>query len=236
MQLAIDTSTETTSIALFSEGEVQAELTWHSQMNQTAELLPNIVHLLKQARIGLQDITGIIIAKGPGSFNGLRVGMSTAKGLALALGVPLVGISTLETEAFQHAHIARPICPIFNAGRGEIATALYQKHRGQWQQLIGEHITTIEELCPQIKKSTIFCGNIPPPVAHLLVERLGRRAIILGGAINLRRAGFLAELGWYKLSRGDCEDIATLQPLYLRRPSITLSKKNLLGGQSNTRR
>src|SRR4030042_2821251 len=103
MQLAIDASTEIASIALFSEGKVQAELTWHSQMNQTAELLPNVVYLLKQAKIELKDIDGIIVAKGPGSFNGLRVGMGTAKGLATALGIPLVSISTLEAEAFQHA-------------------------------------------------------------------------------------------------------------------------------------
>jgi tRNA threonylcarbamoyladenosine biosynthesis protein TsaB len=229
MQLAIDTSTEIATIALFSEGTVQAELTWHSQMNQTAELLPNVVHLLKQAKIGLQNIDGIIIAKGPGSFNGLRVGMSTAKGLALALDIPLVGISTLEAEAFQHAYTGRPICPVLNAGRGEIATALYQKQRGQWQRLMEEHITTVEELCSQIKKRTIFCGNISPTVASRLMETLGRRAVILKGATNLRRAGFLAELGWYRLSRGDCDDVATLQPLYLRRPSITLSQKNLLG-------
>jgi len=228
MQLAIDTSTEITSIALFSEGKVQAELTWHSQMNQTAELLPNIVHLLKQAKTELRDINGIIVAKGPGSFNGLRVGMSTAKGLALALGIPLVGISTLEAEAFQHAHAGRPICPVFNAGRGEIATALYQKRRGRWQRLMEEHITTAEELCSQIKRRTIFCGNITPIAANQLVERLGQRAVILEGATNLRRAGFLAELGWYRLSRGDYDEAATLQPLYLRSPSITLSKKNLL--------
>jgi tRNA threonylcarbamoyladenosine biosynthesis protein TsaB len=228
MQLAIDTSTDIAGIALSSGGEVQVELTWHSQMNQTAELLPSIAHLLKQAKSKIQDIEGIVVAKGPGSFNGLRVGMSTAKGLALALGIPLVGISTLEAEAFQHAFTGRPICPIFNAGRGEIATALYQKQRGQWQRLIGEHITTIEELCPQIKKRTIFCGNVPPPLARQLEEMLERKAVILKAAENLRRAGFLAELGWYRLLAGDYDDVATLQPLYLRRPSITLSKKNLI--------
>src|SRR4030042_1710764 len=200
MQLAIDTSTEIASIALFSEGKVQAELTWHSQMNQTAELLPNVVHLLTQAKIRREDINGIIIAKGPGSFNGLRVGMSTAKGLALALDIPLVGISTLEAEAFQHAQTGRPICPVLNAGRGEIYTALYQMRRGRWHKLAEEHLTTAEKLCSQISKRTIFCGDISPHVAHQLAEGPGRKAVILEGAPNLRRAGFLAELGWDRLS------------------------------------
>lgn len=227
MQLAIDTSTETSSIALFSEGEVQAELTWHSQMNHTAEILPNIIHLLEQAKTGLKTLDGIVVAEGPGRFNGLRVGMSTAEGLALALGIPLVGISTLEAEAFQHALTGRPICPVFNAGRGEIAAALYQKRGGRWRRLVEEHITTVEELCHHIKQRTIFCGNIPPPVECQLEQRLGQRAMILGASAGLRRAGYLAELGWQRLSRGDYDDIATLQPLYLRRPSVTMSKKNL---------
>ncbi len=229
MQLAIDTSTDTASLALLSGGKIEAELTWHSQMNHTAELLPNIVHLLNLAKLQIEDISGIIIAKGPGSFNGLRVGMSTAKGLSLALDIPLVGISTLEADAFQHAHTGRPICPILNASRGEIATALYQKRRQRWCRLLEEYITTAEELCSRTKRTTIFCGDIPPPVASQLMDTLGYRAVILERATNLRRAGFLAELGWYRLSRGDYDEAATLQPLYLRRPSITFNKKGLLG-------
>ncbi len=225
MELAIDTSTDTASIALSSEGEVVNELTWRAGHNHTAELMPNLIHLLKQAKLNLKDIDGLIVAKGPGSFNGLRVGMSVAKGLALALSVPLVGIGTLEVEAYPYAATALPICPIQNAGRGEIATALFQVKRGKWCCLLEEHITTVEGLLPQIKGRTILCGKIPREVVLRLRESLGRKALIFDGGGELRRAGYLAELGWRRLREGDFDHSPTLQPLYLRRPAITISHK-----------
>jgi len=225
MELAIDTSTETASIALSSHGEIIAELAWHAGQNHTTDLIPNLICILEQAKLNLKDINGVIVAKGPGSFNGLRVGMSTAKGLALALNIPLVGISTLEVEAFPYAATTLPICPIQNAGRGEIATALFQTKRGKWCRLVEEHITTVEALLPELKHRTIFCGRIPQEIALQLRERLKRKALIVDGAAGLRRAGYLAELGWRRLKVGDFDHSPTLEPLYLRRPAITVSRK-----------
>src|SRR3990172_9448987 len=127
MHIAIDTSTDTASLALVRDSEIIAELTWRSEQNHSVQLLPNLAHLLNQTKHGLSSVSGIIVAKGPGGYNGLRVGLSTAKGLAFCLNVPMVGISTLEVEAYQHAGMELPVCPIFNAGRGEIAAAIYEK-------------------------------------------------------------------------------------------------------------
>ena len=227
MLLAIDTSTDTASLALVENNEVLAELTWRCGQNHTAQLLPHLTHLLEQARLDLKSATGIIVAKGPGSFNGLRVGISTAKGIALGLGVPLVGISTLEVEAYQHAHTRLPVCPVFNAGRGEIATALYRMKGKEWLQLAAEHITTTDALCSGITTRTIFCGDYVTHLAPQLRKILKQRAIIPPAASRLRRAAFLAELGQQRLQAGDHDDPATLQPLYLRRPSITKPKRNI---------
>ena len=224
MQLAIDTSTDTASIALVQDSEVIAELTWRSGQNHSVELLPNLTYLLNQAKLNLQSASGIIVAKGPGSFNGLRVGVSTAKGLAFSLGIPIVGVSTLEVEAYPHAEIGLPICPIFNAGRGEIATAMYQRRDSEWCRLVAEHITTVEALCSRITTKTIFCGGFIPIIDSQLRERLKDRAVIPAAASRLRRAGFLAELGLQRLKAGDYDNPATLQPIYLRRPPITQPK------------
>ena len=224
MQLAIDTSTDTASLALVQDNEVLAELTWHCGQNHTTQLLPHLAHLLNQAKLNLQSASGIIIAKGPGRFDGLRVGISTAKGLAFSLSIPIVGISTLEVEAYQHAETGLPICPVFNAGRGEIATAIYQTKRNEWCQLIAEHITTVEALCSQITTKTIFCGEFIPSIATQLRKELTEKAIIPPSAARLRRASFLAELGLKRLIAGDYDNPATLQPLYLRRPLITKPK------------
>ncbi len=87
------------------------------------------------------------------------------KGLPSLCISRIVGISTLEVEAFPYAATALPVCPIQNAGRGEIATALFQTKRGKWCRLVEEHITTVEALLPELKRRTIFCGEIPQEVA-----------------------------------------------------------------------
>ena len=224
MLLAIDTSTDTASLALVQDSQALAELTWCCGQNHSVELLAQLVHLLNRAKSGLQSISGLIVAKGPGSFNGLRVGLSTAKGLAFSLGIPIVGISTLEVAAYQHAETGLPICPIFNAGRGEIATAMYQKKGTKWLKLAPEHITTVDVLCSQVAAKTIFCGEFIPFIANQLRKQLRQMAIIPPPASRLRRASFLAELGQKQLETGNFDNVATLQPLYLRRPPITKPK------------
>lgn len=222
MQLAIDTSTDTASIALVRDGELLAELTWHSKQNHTSELLSHLSHLLDST--GIQSVNCVFVARGPGSFNGLRVGVSTAKGLAFSLGIPIVGLSTLEVDAYQHAETGLPICPVLNAGRDEIVTAIYQMKRDRWHQLSPEHITTVDALCSQITARTVFCGEFVPAVAPRLRKNLGGKAVISSPAARWRRAGFLAELGQRRLETGDNDNPATLQPIYLRRPPITERK------------
>ena len=224
MQLAIDTSTETASLALGKDGEVLAELTWRCGQNHSVELLPRLNHLLNQVGANLQSVSCVIVARGPGSFNGLRVGISTAKGIAFSLGIPIIGIGTLEVDAYQHAETGLPICPIFNAGRGEIATVMYQRKRNRWCQLAAEHITTVDKLCSQITTKTVFCGEFIPFIITQLRKQLKQKAVVPPPAARLRRASFLAELGYQRLKAGDFDSLATLQPIYLRRPAITKPK------------
>jgi tRNA threonylcarbamoyl adenosine modification protein YeaZ len=223
MELAIDTSTDLCSIGLSQQGEMIAELTWHSGQNHTVELVPNIGRLLNQTKSSPQSLRAVFVAKGPGSFNGLRVGVSTAKGFALALSIPLVGISTLEVEAYPFAFTKLPLCPIHNAGRGEIAAALYQQN-DDWRCITPEHITTSNALCRLTKRKTIFCGEISPSVIKELQERLTRYALIPDLAARLRHASYLTALGWQRLNRGQHDNPASLQPLYLRQPPITQRK------------
>jgi tRNA threonylcarbamoyl adenosine modification protein YeaZ len=222
--LAIDSSTDNASLAMTDNGKVIAETAWHCQQNHSVELMPHLSQLLEQAGIDIKEIGGIIVAKGPGSFNGLRVGISTAKGLAFSLGVPIVGISTLETAAYQYAETRLPICPILNAGRDEIATAIYQQKEGEWHRIIAEHISTVDDLCQEIRSKTIFCGELTPHIIERLESKLEQKAIIPPPTSRPRRAGFLAKLGLKRLQSGDCDNASTLQPIYLRRPQITKPK------------
>ncbi len=222
-ELALDTSTDVSSIAISSGGEVVMEFTWKLGNSHTAELVPGIDYLLRKLRASPRELRAVFVAKGPGSFNGLRVGVSTAKGLAFALGIPVVGVGTLEVEAYAFAHTGLPICAVHNAGRGELAVAFFQQ-RDRWQCLKGEHLTTLEALCGQIEGATLFCGEIAEQVIEALRARLGERAVIAEPVARLRRAGYLAALGWSRLAAGKTDDPVTLQPIYMRPPPITQRK------------
>lgn len=222
MILAIDTSTDNASLALVKDSGVLAEANWRCEQNHTVELLPHLVNLLGEAKAGIGSISCVVVARGPGSFNGLRVGISTAKGLAFSLGVPIIGISSLEAVAYEHAGSGLPVCPISNAGRGEIAAAIYQRKDNKWRRLVAEHITTLDALCSGVTTKTVFCGELAPQLADELKKKLKERAVI--AATDPPRARLLAELGKRRLDAGDYDHPATLQPLYLRRPAITQPK------------
>ncbi len=223
MIVAIDSSTDIASLALAKDGKVLAETSWRCGQNHSVELLPRLTQLLDEAKVNLKDTSCVIVAKGPGSFNGLRVGLSTAKGLAFSLSVPIIGISSLETEAYGHAETGLPVCPIFNAGRGEIAVALYQKKDDGWRQLEAEHITTADALSAETTEKTLFCGEYVAAIARQLKERLKEKAVIAPD--RMRSAVSLIELSKPRIDAGDYDDPATLQPIYLRRPAITKPKR-----------
>lgn len=225
MELSIDTATDTASVAVSRKGVPLAEMSWLAGQNHTVNLMPNALHLFKLIGEELNKIDVVFVSLGPGSYNGLRAGLSAAKGLALSLDIRLVGIGTLDIEAYPHADAGLPICVVHNIGRGEIASATYRMDDGGWQKTIEEHVTTLDALCKTIDTKTLICGqfaafpaNQPDP-KKLISSRLGKLAIIR--ETTLRRAGVLAELGWKRLERGESDDIATLQPLYMRRPAIS---------------
>ncbi|HID86173.1 MAG TPA: tRNA (adenosine(37)-N6)-threonylcarbamoyltransferase complex dimerization subunit type 1 TsaB [Anaerolineae bacterium] len=219
MLLAIDTATRVASLALYSEGAVLSEHTWVSQNNHTVELVPNIARLLEGQRATPQALTGLAVALGPGSFTGLRIGLSVAKGFALGLGIPLVGIPTLDVLAYAHAPWGLPIWAILQAGRGRICAAFYPRE-GPPPRPADYLLTTLAELEVEGDEALLFCGEIDPQGAELLRQRVGDRAVIAPPAASLRRAGYLAELAWERLRRGEEDDLATLSPIYLHRPRI----------------
>jgi tRNA threonylcarbamoyl adenosine modification protein YeaZ len=225
VQLSIDTSTETASVALTEKGVIQAELTWRCGRNHTVELYPGIDFLLKRKGVDARSLDGIIVATGPGSFNGLRVGVSAAKGLAFSLGIPIVGIGTLEVCAYPHLSYGLPVCAVTDAGRSEIAAAVYKKRRKEWAELSRPHLTTIDSLASEVTRKTIICGEFSPSTGMQIQKLFRAKAIILLPAARLRRAGFLAELGMKRMAAGDLDSPSTLQPMYLRRPPITERKE-----------
>jgi tRNA threonylcarbamoyladenosine biosynthesis protein TsaB len=219
MELTIDTASEMASVALSQEGTLVAEITWRCPRNHSAELLPTLQYLMQRASVAKSDLKAIFVCIGPGSYTGLRVGMSTAKGLAFALGLPLVGVGRLETDAYQHADYPGPICPIHRAGRGELAWAVYARDGGGWHEVVPPRLSALEGLLAAGRrrlKRALFCGEISEEVAERLREVLGRQTLVAEAAMSVRRAGFIAELAWRRLVAGQTDDAASLKPIYLR--------------------
>ena len=142
MELSIDTSTRYASVGLSQEGKALADYSWVSRQNHSVELLPAVEQLLKTTGTALHDVDCIILATGPGGFSALRVGMSTAKGLGVSLGIPLVALNTLDIEAYPFRGLGLPVCSILDMGRGEVAMALYGGGKGRWSKLGDDEIMT----------------------------------------------------------------------------------------------
>ena len=221
MYLIIDTATSRLSLALLDDQELIGELTWWSKQNHTAELIPSLNYLLDRAGIGLDALRGIIVAKGPGSFTGLRVGVTTAKGLAISKDIPVVGIGTLEARAYPYLGTGLPVCALQEAGRSEVAAAVLQGTPDDFRAILSEHITSVADLCKNLPRPTVFCGEISDETRTGVEDALGADAMLTDTRGLTYRAVCIGELGRVRISRGEVDDPSTLQPLYLRRPSIT---------------
>lgn len=217
MLAAIDTATDHASLALHNGVRVRVEHTWEAPRRHTVELTPRLAAALEQLDLRPSDLSGVAVTRGPGSFTGLRIGMSVAKGLALAHKLPLVAVPTLDVVAAAQGRDERPLCAVLQAGRGRICTAIYRWQDGSWRVREMPRLTTWSDLAEEVVRPTLFCGEVDPEGAQVL-DSLGEKATLLPGAARLRRAGFLAELGWQRLRRGEVEDPAALTPIYLKHP------------------
>jgi tRNA threonylcarbamoyladenosine biosynthesis protein TsaB len=215
MLLAIDTSTRIAGLALCTDEQVISERTWLSVNNHTVELMPAIVQMLQQQRVTVRDLTGVAVAVGPGSFTGLRIGLSVAKGLCYALSIPLVGVPTLDALAHAHARLPLPVCASLPAGRGRLCAGFYRADDRGWHRVGDFQLLEWAALAQQVDQPTWFCGEITNPLADYLREHLGENAHLAPPASALRRPAYLAELGQLRLMKGESDDIASLTPLYL---------------------
>ena len=223
MILALDTSSRWASLALYDGESIRFETSWRSQESHTCELTPNIVRALSCQAMTAQELSGLAVAIGPGSFTGLRIGLSVAKGIALATGKPLVGIATLDAVGYACAPDGWRTIAIVEVGRGRFGSATYLRQEGQWQRLDAYEVVSRQELLHRMQGPTFFCGEISADLRLYLQEQLGSSAYIASPAATLRRAGYLAELGWQRLQRGESDNITALSPLYLHQPVIGAS-------------
>jgi len=218
MLLAIDTATRLLSIALHDGERILAESTWHSKNHHTVELAPAVQTLFEQADVTPADLTALAVTSGPGSYTGLRIGMSFAKGLALAQSIPLVGIPTLDVIAAGQPQSTDWLCVIIQAGRKRITPGYFQQRDDRWVQHGELTTTTWDDFLASIKAPLQIAGEIDETGYQKLAEfaSISDYVILSGSAFDLRRAGFLAQLAYEKIRSGEVETTtASLSPTYL---------------------
>ena len=210
MLLAVDTATQRASIALHDGRALRAECTWEASQRHTVTLAAHLTTLLDECGVTLPALRAVAVCVGPGSYTGVRIGVALAQGLALARGLPLIGISTLDILAAAQPPDTRPLYAVFAAGRKRVGYArygYYQEHGWQAEteialvdgDALGAQLVTPALLVGELES----CGatwpagiELPPPVWHL------------------RRAGFLAELAWQQLRAGVETSPAEIKPVY----------------------
>ncbi|GAB4413922.1 MAG: tRNA (adenosine(37)-N6)-threonylcarbamoyltransferase complex dimerization subunit type 1 TsaB [Anaerolineae bacterium] len=219
MILAIDTATRFISLALHDGKRLLLESTWLTANNHSTELSPAIRAAFVRLRLTPASLVAIAVAQGPGSFTGLRIGMGVAKGIALAQGIPLIAVPTLEIVAAAVPPASAPLIALVQAGRGRVCAQRFHHKNGSWTPADAAKITTWDELFAALGEPTLVAGEVDEQ-AYLALAASHAPAQLLPAAVSLRRAGYLAQIAWARLTAGQADDPHTVVPIYLHQPGV----------------
>jgi tRNA threonylcarbamoyladenosine biosynthesis protein TsaB len=215
--LGIDTSTSCGAVGLIDGGEIISEYLLAIPVTHSERLLGAIEFVLREARCPIEQIDGWAVALGPGSFTGLRIGVSTVKGLSFATGRPVAGVSTLDVLASQITPTPYLISPILDARKKEIYTAFYRyKDERSLKRQSDYQAIRPENLVKKITEPTIFLGDGVKTYRDFLLNSLHSLAIFPPAPLHVSRGSMVAKLGFELLRKGEHLSLSTFSPLYIR--------------------
>lgn len=215
--LALDTATLVSSVALATRDRLLAELTLQIKKTHSERLMPHIEQLLALAETDRRAIEAVAVSIGPGSFTGLRIGLATAKALAYALSIPLVGVPTLAALAFGCSAPGALLAPTMDAQKGNIYLALYRRGDGGLDEVAPPRVLASEEAAGELasrREPVLILGE----AVELYADAFRRQGLPLAAPhIAMPRAANVAMLAFHLLDAGVHHDVMTLEPLYIRR-------------------
>ncbi|MBE6084489.1 MAG: tRNA (adenosine(37)-N6)-threonylcarbamoyltransferase complex dimerization subunit type 1 TsaB [Selenomonas ruminantium] len=217
--LAIDTATQVSSVAVLKEGRLLAELTMQGKLTHSETLLPHIEQVLEMAAVAKEELTGIAVSNGPGSFTGLRIGLAAAKAMSYVLGIPLVGVSTLQALAYQLPAPGIRIMCLLDAQKGNAYVESYRWENNSLQVVDSVQVAKITDIvaaCANMNEQIILLGDaVQKKVAGKL--ELPANVSVAPPHIVMPRAACVAMLGQAKLMAGETDNVMDLEPVYIRR-------------------
>ncbi len=221
--LAVDTSTRSCSVAIVDRRDLLAEVTSGNGRTHSRHLMAMIDSALELAGLNLSMTDGLAFTHGPGSFTGLRIGISTILGLAAATRKPIVGISGLDALAMQAAVPNMTICPLIDGGRNEVYCARYRWVNGELVKEAAEQVLSPELAITGLNDTpALFAGNGALLYQTLIRERLGDSARFAQNCQNTLRASTVAWISMKRFEIGDVDDIFRFEPMYIRRPDAKI--------------
>lgn len=209
--LAIDTSTQVMGVAILDmeERRIIGEVTTNIPQNHSTSLMPTIAGLFQLVGGVLDEITAIVVSAGPGSYTGIRIGVTTAKTLGWARELPLYSASSLAVLAMNGLRWNGIIVPLFDARRQRVYSGVYQAEDGRLLEILGDRIVAIDEWLLDIQElglPTLFLGDVHG-FQQTIEKVMGKQAHFGTVTENIPRASYLAMLGWRKwTNKLPCED------------------------------
>lgn len=216
MLLAIDTATRMTGLALYDGAAVLTEHIWRAGGYHTTQLAPEVGLMLRRLGVDASALKGVAVASGPGSYTGLRIGMALAKGLAMAQGIPLLGIPTHDILVRGQTVESGDLLAVIEAGRNRLAGVWYNKAKDGWVPVSQPLSMTTEDVLAQVKGPTTVCGEMSSEDRR--VFQSDRRVTLAPPSRCVRRPAILAEIAWDRLGSASPADAAILAPTYLATP------------------
>ena len=217
--LALDSSGLVASVAVAQNDNLIGEYTVNYKKTHSQTLLPMLDAVAKMIELDLKTVDAIAVAKGPGSFTGLRIGSATAKGLGLALDVPLIEIPTVDGLAYNLWGAKDLVCPLMDARRNQTYTGIYAFEGGEMQVLEPQCAVDISKIVEKInglQRAVVFLGDGVPVFRDYISEHVQMPYTFAPAHVNKQRAGAVAALAFQYLQDGRTVSAVEHQPDYLR--------------------
>ena len=230
MILAINTSTQQFGIAFLNgHGSTLAEYLMPREKGHFGSFMPALDFVLSQLKASIRDVRAVCVAIGPGSFTGLRVGLSAAKGLCHGLSIPIIGVSSLHALAFQAPYSDLPISPVIYSRSDELFTARFFLEDGQTlKRIMDDTAVKITDLSSVFDGPSVFIGNDFVSQEPMLRQCLGPDIHVAPGYLWNLRASAVGALGLIRLNANDFNDPLRLDPIYIRPPDIKTKPVNVI--------
>ncbi|MBN1040933.1 UNVERIFIED_ORG: tRNA (adenosine(37)-N6)-threonylcarbamoyltransferase complex dimerization subunit type 1 TsaB [Clostridium botulinum] len=217
--LSIDSSSKVATAALFEDDTLLGEVTLNNKKEHSTILMTLVESLLDSCNLDIDSVDGFVVSKGPGSFTGLRIGMATIKGLSFGSNKPYVSISSLDALAYSIAPFNGIICPVMDALRNNVYTALYKSCNGKLEKIMDYSALDINELIDMLnekEENVMFIGDGLNNTKEYILNNCNN-CFFPPNHLNLVRASSLGELGMIKLKNGEYDD-SNSAPFYLKKP------------------